>query len=210
MKCKHEVDSIDKREGSVITTTYTCSSCGHVEVDTLELRKTEDKKPDEHYEEDRRRFCFSEEKGKEYSREKDNMIQFYNLAKEIEERDKNRDQYEAVAKIKKLPFGEVQKTLMPIFEILGYTNLQFQPPEMDKDVIVNFTGVDSKEGRSEYDSKQDLKKGIQEALKGSNWRLMSDGINYRMGFVSGRLKGVEREEDLLALVQNRKVKKDGN
>ncbi len=201
-KCQTELSSTDNRKGSLITTKYKCSNCGNVKVDILNLNAKEESKPDENYEEDRRRFCFSEEKGKKYLADKESTIRFYNLAKEIDERQKNKDQYDAVEKIKKLSFAEVQKLLIPMFEQLQYTNLQFQPPEINKDVTISFTAVDSKENRSERDSKQDLKKTVDEVLKESNWRLMSAGIDYRLGFVSGRLRGFEKEEDLLKLVNN--------
>lgn len=55
--------------------------------------------------------------------------------------------------------------------------------------------------RDEHDSKKDLKRATQEALEGSNWRLMKGGIDYRLGFVSVRIWGLEGEEDLLKLIQ---------
>lgn len=199
-KCQHEVSSNDERNGEVVTITYSCANCGYKEIETLDLH-TKEEKPDEHYEEDRKRFCFDKEKGDKAVEEYHRLMEMGRLAKEWEERDKNKDLYDAVAKIKKLPFGEVQKILAPVFEAAGYTNLQFQPPQMTKDVVVGFTAVDSKEGRDEYTSKKDLKNALQEALEGSNWRLMSEGIEYRLGFVSGRIRGLESEEDLLKLVQ---------
>jgi len=35
---------------------------------------------------------------------------------------------------------------------------------------------------------------------------MSDGISYRLGILSGSLKGFENEEDLVTLVKSRKNK----
>jgi len=32
------------------------------------------------------------------------------------------------------------------------------------------------------------------------WRLMSDGISYRLGYLNGRVRAYEREEDLKQLV----------
>jgi hypothetical protein len=49
-------------------------------------------------------------------------------------------------------------------------------------------------------SKRTLKKLVDAALKDTNWRLMSDGISYRLGYLSGRLRAYEREEDLKDLV----------
>lgn len=56
------------------------------------------------------------------------------------------------------------------------------------------------EDRKEYDSTNKLKKLIKVALEETNWRLMTDGIHYRLGILTGRLKAYEREEDLVKLV----------
>ncbi|MDD4111034.1 MAG: hypothetical protein PHS54_05770, partial [Clostridia bacterium] len=56
----------------------------------------------------------------------------------------------------------------------------------------------------------DLKKLLNNSLKKTNWRLMSDGVNYRLGFLSGRLKGYEGEEDILKLAGKTEIKKPLN
>jgi hypothetical protein len=38
-------------------------------------------------------------------------------------------------------------------------------------------------------------------LAGTNWRLMSEGVTDRLGYLQGRLKAYETEEDLLELVK---------
>jgi len=52
-----------------------------------------------------------------------------------------------------------------------------------------------------------LKKLVVKALKGTNWRLTTDEISYRIGYLTGRLHAYEREEDLKRLVmQEQKLK----
>jgi len=46
-----------------------------------------------------------------------------------------------------------------------------------------------------------LKKLVDRALSDTNWRLMSDGISYRLGYLNGRLRAYEREDDLKTLVE---------
>jgi len=36
---------------------------------------------------------------------------------------------------------------------------------------------------------------------GTNWKLMSGGIDYKLGFLTGRLRGFKKEEDLLEMVK---------
>lgn len=90
----------------------------------------------------------------------------------------------------------ISKTIAPE----GYIDLQFGKPDMGRFVIVDFSASDSKDDRKEYDSANTLKKIISAALVDSNWRLMSEGIHYRLSIVSGRLKAYEQEGDLMAIV----------
>lgn len=70
-----------------------------------------------------------------------------------------------------------------------------------KQVVVGFT-VQNSRGRPEYDSRNGLRKLISGSLEGTNWRLISEGITYRLGYLSGRIKGYETEEGLPELVGN--------
>lgn len=80
------------------------------------------------------------------------------------------------------------------------TKLEFEKPDLQKDVILGFSLQDAKSGRVEYDSPHELHKLLKEALSPTNWRLMSDGVSYRLGFLQGRLRGMEGEEKLKELV----------
>lgn len=205
-KCKQPMLSASEKKKDAVITTHTCPNCQHFYQDTLDLTVKKDK-PDPNFEADRQRFCYDEKRGSEYRDFKYKMDHFSKVMEEIKEKEANKELYDAVAQIKKLPFGEVQKILTPAFEENNYANLQFQPPQMDKVVTVNFTAVDEKTGRSEYDSQHQLKKLINQALEGANWRLVQSSLDYRLGFLSGRLQGLESEEDLKKLVEKRLTKK---
>ncbi|MBD3282484.1 MAG: hypothetical protein GF387_02640 [Candidatus Portnoybacteria bacterium] len=109
----------------------------------------------------------------------------------------------AISKIKKLPVAGLKKLLIPKLEKEGYIKLEFSKPEMGRDVIVEFTVQDNNEKREEYDSRSQLKKLLKQILEKTNWRLMSDGIYYRLGILTGRLRSYENEEDLLKLVKSK-------
>jgi len=52
----------------------------------------------------------------------------------------------------------------------------------------------------EYDSKKQLKKVIDKTLENTNWRLMSAGVRYRVGYLNGSLRCYETEDDLIKLM----------
>lgn len=63
----------------------------------------------------------------------------------------------------------------------GYIDFHLDKPEMGRDVYVGFSCLDSNSDRKDYDSRKTLKKLVDSALEDTNWRLMSDGISYRLG-----------------------------
>jgi len=64
-----------------------------------------------------------------------------------------------------------------------------------------FTVQDSSSRHEELEVKYDLKQLLKKRLENTNWRLMTDGVSYRLGFLSGRLRGYDSEEELLKLIK---------
>lgn len=197
-KCQTPMTFTDKRVGNVVTTTSTCPNCHHREASTLDLGKKYVEPVDPHFEEDRKKYCMTKEEGYDYIRRMDGMK---DLLEHLEERERNKVVYDTVAKIKTLPIADLQTMLDPIIQKAGYTNFVLGKPEFGRGVVVEFATQDTHAGRAEYESKQALKKLLEQTLKQTNWRLMSDGISYRLGFLSGRLRGVEGEEALVELAK---------
>lgn len=55
-----------------------------------------------------------------------------------------------------------------------------------------------------YDSKNNLRRLIKKTLEKTNWRLTSEGVDYRLGYLRGKLKGYEEESDIIELIRKRK------
>ncbi len=198
-KCQSAMTSTDKRVGNVITTKYTCPNCGHKESHKLDLdRKYEPPPADPNFEEDRKKYCMSDTEGYDYVRRMDGIKELVDGWKFKEQ---NKKLFDLKAKIKTLPVAELQSLLNPIIQKAGYTNFVLGKPDLLRGVTVEFATQDTQVGRPQYDSIQVLKKLIEKTLLETNWRLMSDGISYRLGFLTGRLRGVEGEEELLELAK---------
>lgn len=206
-KCKAEMQHSSSRKGEVITTIYSCSQCGNKETDVFDMTIKE-KPADPNFEMNRKKYCLSDKEGAEYISQKEGMKEIQRMMDEVKERKQNKSLYDAIAKIKKLTIFELQKILDPILEKAGYVRLEFEKPEIQKDVVLEFGIQDSKSGRSEWDSIHELQKLFKKSLEGTNWRLMSDGVRYRLGFLQGRLRGVEGEENLRKIVESDQIKRD--
>ncbi len=202
LKCNSQTKEEHKRKGNVITTIYTCIKCKNKEVDKLDLgAEPKSEKLDPNFAKDRDRFCLSKEEGDEYISSKIQLEQLGKIIEKYEEKEKHKDIYDKVDKINKLNIAGLKNLLTPILEKEQYADLELAQPEINRNIIVSFTVQDNKADRGEYDSKHQLQKLIQSTLKDTNWRLMSEGINYRLGILGGGLRGYELEEDLVILVK---------
>ncbi len=215
-KCKAELEvSLIKESKKEVIWKKTCSSCGFskTEVDDFDNMKAETKKfQDENKEKEIREkkilevyhaeYC-SEEKGKE-AYEYMEAIKVGNVVFDEELKKYDSLAYQKVSQLKKLSIIELEKLLNELFEKERFIRLSFDNPQMGPQVIVPFNTQDANSSRKETNSIDQLQKIIKNGLEGTNWRLMSDGLSYRLGFISGRLKGYEREEDFFELSGEKK------
>lgn len=207
-KCNKEIKTTYKKKDEVLTTTEKCTSCKYKKIDIddwgkdkleAEAKEKADKDLLEKY---RKEFCLSDEQGKEYIE----LMESLEVAKVVydEEVQKyNNPTYEASIKIKKTNITDLEKLLTTVFEESKYTKLSFEKPEIGQFVIVPFTVQDNDSSRRDKISVSELEKLIKTTLEDTNWRLLSDSVSYRLGYLEGRLKGYEREEDILKLVEKK-------
>ena len=143
---------------------------------------------DHNYAKDRDRFCMTDEEGKEYLSAKFKMDQLEFIKKESQ---KEKEIIEKTKHIKKLNITELEELLSKELAKINFVKFETSNPEMGTDIVISFTIHDSQKDRSNYDSQNQLKKAIGSILKNTNWHLMSDGVSYRLGILSGRLRGLD-------------------
>jgi hypothetical protein len=206
-KCHLKLEISYKRDGEVITTFRKCRSCGFSDTEEEDLHKEnadwEERQKSERkmLAEYREKYCLSEKEGLEFTRFTILMKNFTEMT-EANKKKQEDPAYHKAMKLKKLTVVELEKMLARKLAWSKYSKLIFDKPEIGKQVIVPFTVRDSDTTRKEYDSANLLKKLLKKALSPTNWRLMSEGVTYRLGYIYGRLKGYEREEELMELVRS--------
>ena len=208
-KCNKEVESKHTRKGNIITWITTCLSCGfrNTDIDDFDKNAAErnqrEQEEKELLEKHREEFCLTDEKGKEYIE----LIEKLKYAEEVKEEEiKKYDNsyYPNSLKLKKVNTVDLEKLLAEPLEKEKYTKLSFDKPEIGEYFIIPFNVQDADSSRKENISTSTLQKLIKDVLENTNWRLMSEGIHYRLGYLSGRLKGHDREEDILELAGMKK------
>lgn len=210
-KCESPTERSYKKEGSVVTTIWKCNYCKHVkkESDNYEenskswkKEREEDRKLLEKY---RSKYCLSEKEGQEYIHAITNLNNVYKTFEEESKRQADPAIQKAI-NLTKLNIADLEKLLIKALVKEKYIKLTLAKPEIERYVIVPFTVQDADSSRAKYDSTNNLQKLIKKILEKTNWRLMSEGTNYRLGYLSGRLKGYEREEDMAQLFRVKKSK----
>lgn len=203
--CHTPVEEKAQKDDRAITTTYWCNDCSHTDQDVLELtdntefkeRESREKALLEKY---RDEFCYTDEVGLEAVHSFDRLIAFVKGMREKEKQDKD-PVFQQARQLKKLRASKLQEIIRKAVESKGYMDLQFDKPELGKYVTIGFSVNDTNEEREEYDSRRALKRIITNSLKDTNWRLMTEGISYRIGILTGKLKAYERGEDLAELLK---------
>ncbi len=210
-KCKEEIDIKATRKGKVITWKHKCKACGYTKTEIEDFAKhdeehkkweeeqkkkeEEDKKLLEKYREE---FCLSEKDGIEHVE----TLEALEVGHEVYEEEKQKyddKAYQVAVNLKRLNVLELEKLLSEKLQKETYVKFTLEKPDMGRFVTIPFSVLDANSTRNPNISEATLKKLIKDTLEDTNWRLMSDGIHYRLGYLSGTVKAYEQEEDLLEL-----------
>jgi hypothetical protein len=163
-KCQSTLERKDESvENEKAITTDTCPSCNHSETYELDLSPKKEV-PDPDYEKDRERFCLSGEALSKNLLEKSNLESVAKFMEKWEEKEKHKDEYDEVEKLKKLTIVSLEELLIPLCEKAKYVKFQFGTPDMGKDLILPFTAHDANPNRIDLASTHDLQKIIKKAI----------------------------------------------
>ncbi|CAN5128890.1 hypothetical protein BH11PAT4_BH11PAT4_1100 [soil metagenome] len=204
-KCGGTLNRKSEDKDDVLTITTTCSNCDFTETDVDDFkawrkeREQREREDEELLEKYRGEYCFSEKEGKEHV-ELVEAMKFGNEVFEYEKRLYDDPDREAVSQIRRLTAAELEKTLIKPLEDARFEKLMLDRPEITQHVIIPFTVQDADPSRKSDESTRALQSVIKKLLDDTNWRLM-DHPSYKMGYVWGRLKGYDQEEDLLKLTR---------
>lgn len=201
--CKTKLVDHTKRTKYKIIMSDSCPSCDYVQNSEIDLREKKEA-VDPHFEEDRKLYCLSAKDGEEYRASSWNRKNITRLGEEMEEREKKEKDpaFQKVKQLKKLTIVELEKLLLISTNKKDYIKLRLGEPDMGRYVTVPFTVQEVHRKANDRESNSIFKKIVDKALESTNWRLMSEGISYRLGILSGRLKAYEKEEDLINLYKN--------
>jgi len=205
-KCQGVLKDKCSEKNEVLKIITSCTKCDYKNIDVTDFKASRLRREKEEnrrkwlLKEYRDQFCLNHINGPEAVRHIDEISRIVKSWKEQEEKESN-PVYQKAKQLKTLKFNQLKELINRVTEEAGYSDLQFQAPEMGRNIVISFTLSDTKETRHEYDSRKQLEKLVTAKLLDSNWRLMSDGVSFRLGILSGRLKAYETEEDLMKIIK---------
>lgn len=196
-KCSCEVTRESYKQDNVLYTTTVCSMCGSVEKDELDLNFI----PEQELavtEDDRQKYCLSFFKDRTFIEDLEAINDVVKWLDREKEGNQLKEYYE-IDKIEKLTIPILESRLQKVIENEGFIKLCFDRPEMKTWTVVPFNFQDP----TDRDDKKSIKAAtvcIKEILLSTNWRLVGS-LDYRLGFLTGKLKAYESEEDLMKLAK---------
>ncbi len=211
-RCPECSSTLNRRSAyakNVLTTVYSCPNCSYKNEEVDDFNDLEKEREEREARENkllagyRKEFCVDDKTGKEMLHCYEQLSRIIGELKEKEKKDKD-PLIQQARQLKKLTVMQLGKLIEDAFEKEGYIDLKLGKLEIGKYVIIDFSVIETKGDRKEYNSQNALKKLLNGLLENTNWRLMSDGIHYRLGILTGRLKAYEREEDLVKILKKNK------
>ena len=211
-KCSSPLKTSMKNKDEVLTTIYTCSKCSYSkkEVDDFKKSQKEREEKEAHDKElltkYRSEFVLDNKAGQEYI-ETAEALKVANVVQKEEAEKYGGPIYERSLQLKKTTIFDLEKLLSETLEKAKYIKLSLGKPEIGQYVSVPFTVQDSDSSRKDGASSFELERLIKDTLENTNWRLLSNSVFYRLGYLEGSLKGYENEEDMLKLAGQKEATK---
>lgn len=204
-KCKSPLKcTIKKPSKDILIFIESCTKCSYSQKDITDFEKSRKEREAKEardknlLETHRKDFVLDDKAGQEYI-EYTEAMEVASVVREEERQKYESPVYQRSLQLKKTTITELEKLLTQSLDKAKFTKLSLDKPEIGQYVIVPFTVRDSDSSRSDRVSSFDLEKVIKGTLEDTNWRLVSNSVIYRLGFLEGRLKGYEQQEDMLKL-----------
>lgn len=194
VKCRGEIESTSVKDKNLIICKDKCLDCGYEIIDEFDMGFLSEEDIDE---KEREKYCTDFKSRKTFA---ESLMEVARVAESIQ-REKTEQQIKEeyrIDQIEKPNIPQIELRLSKLTEELGYVKFQLGQPDMDRHIVVEFS-VQDPTVRTDRESELLLMKSINENLFPTCWRLMSQGVSYRMGYITGKLKAYTDDEGLLKI-----------
>lgn len=209
-KCNGEIKSHCKKTKKKNIYQDICTKCKWKDPHPLTIQHYEEKEDEEKkekFKKDKKKYCLTPEQGREYLAGKERMNRLSDLFKEIDAENTEGTLRNKLKKLQMLTIAQLKKKLIKSTEKERFSGLEFKHPTDERlYVSIEFSLQDEDDERTDYESRNTLKRLVKKKLLKTNWSLVTDSICYRMGILTGKIRGTQNEEKLMDLIQKREDK----
>lgn len=194
-KCNGGLQSATRRTKNKLIFTETCKECKSRTVDEIDFPKEEEPIN----EEDRGKYCTTYLNQNTFL---EDLQVVAKLAQSLEEQRKMKQEQEKYRfdAVQKLKIPHLEQRLIQLTEKENYTKFSFEKPVFTSHTVIQFSVQDPTD-RSEMESLKQLQMAMQADLFETNWRLAKSDLTYRMGYITGKVKGFEQDDDILKIAR---------
>ncbi|MCK6648029.1 MAG: hypothetical protein L6Q66_00090 [Bacteroidia bacterium] len=193
-ECGGKLSSVKEETKTFMKFIDTCLECGHVSI--MEFNLTPDLPITE---EDRKIYCEIWKGKTTFEQDLEAVVEFANYYNEKQKLKKEKEELK-VDNVEQVNLPKLEDRLFKLAEELGYTKFKFDSHSTERFLTVSFSLQDPSD-RTEKESCKVITDAIKQSLFTTNWRLFTEGIDYRLGLLSGRLRAYEGEEGLMKIAR---------
>lgn len=203
-KCKGELHLAKKETVTKLIFIETCEKCKLEKVQEIAI-PADDETINE---EERRKYCTAYMNRDTFE---EDLKVVADLAKSLAEQRKRKQEkeeynFDAVQRIK---IPQLEHRLSQVTEKEGFAKFSFEKPVFTSHTTIVFSVQDPTD-RNEKESAKCLLKALHSDLFETNWRLVKSELTYRMGYLTGKVKGFEQDKDLMKIAKEIHEKKKSN
>ena len=202
--CNSEKLSFTKKhEGDILTLEYECHRCDNKwqEVHDYTIEPEVPEPEDPTYHEDRKLYCYSK-KVRGWAEDLKNRPPSLGATHSWEVSETERLYKDELTKIEMQTVAHITNRLSSLLTKNGYSDFELGKPDLEKQLEVMFTAIDSKDTRTPEQSQSDVWKCVSKELQMTNWRLVRTSVTYRSGYIRGKLRAYENKVELEKLVDS--------
>ena len=200
-KCGHQITSSVKKKKQILLITDTCRECGASE--TYEFDKTP---PKPITEADRKKYCFAFNSRSTYM---EDMKVLSDLYQYIQKKEKEKFEKEEAGfdNVEKVSIPNIKERLCIKSKDFGFVEFAIEKPDFKKMVTIEFS-IQDPTSRDAKESIKVLNKCFNSILLKTNWRHSKSTIEYRLGYLKGKLFAYEDYDNLLRIAKEIQTEED--
>lgn len=200
-KCHASVVEKISREEHRILITSSCEQCKNVDEHDIDLTSKKTEEIDEHFVEDRTKYCLDEEGLSSYRDGKFNLERMSKLSTKWKEERENPNPEKPLPTLRMLKVIELRELVKNSLESVSFEQVEVSTPTTEKGIQVRLSALDSHKKRTDEEAVKVARDTLERALKETNWRLLKGSLKSTLGALTMELKGYISETDARKLLE---------